>query len=115
MVPRREFELLAEPARQPEMLEAYLRQRPHEDIVIEFTGSTMGDLAIAIIAGFNWLNHCAVLAAADRPVGGQRHVDPLRQRERDVGGPSRRHRAAQDVDKAGNRSPESNRIVEPGR
>src|SRR5712692_1297275 len=66
MVPRREFELLAEPARQPEMLEAYLRQRPHEDIVIEFTGSTMSDLAIAIIAGFNWLNHCAVLAAADR-------------------------------------------------
>jgi len=48
------------------MLEAYLRQRPHEDIVIEFTGSTMSDLAIAIIAGFNWLNHCAVLAAADR-------------------------------------------------
>jgi hypothetical protein len=66
MVPRGEFELLAEPARQPEMLEAYHRQRPHEDIVIEFTGSTMGDLAIAIIAGFNWLNHCAALAAADR-------------------------------------------------
>ena len=66
MVPRREFEPLAEPARQPEVLEAYLRQRPHEDTVIEFTGSTMGDLAIAIIAGFNWLNHCAVLAGADR-------------------------------------------------
>ena len=66
MVPRREFALLAEPARQPEMLEAYLRQRPHEDTVIEFTGSTMSDLAIAIVAGFNWLNHCAVLATADR-------------------------------------------------
>jgi hypothetical protein len=66
MVPRREFGLLAEPARQPEMLEAYLRQRPHEDTVIEFTGSAMSDLAIAIIAGFNWLNHCGVLAAADR-------------------------------------------------
>ena len=66
MVPRREFELLAEPARQPEMLEAYLRQRPHEDTVIEFTGSTMSDLAIAIVAGFNWLNHCAVLAGVDR-------------------------------------------------
>jgi hypothetical protein len=66
MVPRREFEPLAEPARQPDVLEAYLRQRPHEDIVIEFTGSTMSDLAIAIIAGFNWLNHCAVLAGADR-------------------------------------------------
>jgi hypothetical protein len=48
------------------VLEAYLRQRPHEDTVIEFTGSTMSDLAIAIIAGFNWLNHCAVLAGADR-------------------------------------------------
>src|SRR5437879_7365175 len=62
MVPRREFEPLAEPARQPDVLEAYLRQRPHEDTVIEFTGSTMSDLVIAIIAGFNWLNHCAVLA-----------------------------------------------------
>jgi len=66
MVPRREFEPLAEPTRQPDVLEAYLRQRPHEDTVIEFTGSTLSDLAIAIIAGFNWLNHCAVLAGADR-------------------------------------------------
>jgi hypothetical protein len=66
MVPRREYEPLADPARQPDMLDAYLRQRPHEDTVIEFTGSTMSDLAIAIIAGFNWLNHCAVLAGADR-------------------------------------------------
>src|SRR5258708_4925550 len=66
MVPRREFEPLAEPARQADVLEAYRRQRPHEDIVIEFTGSTMSDLAIAIIAGFNWLNRCAVLAGADR-------------------------------------------------
>ena len=66
MVPRREFEPLADPSRQTEMLEAYLRQQPHEDTVIEFTGSTMSDLAIAIIAGFNWLNYCAVLAGADR-------------------------------------------------
>jgi hypothetical protein len=66
MVPRREFELLAEPASQLEMLDAYLRQRPHEDTVIDFTGSTMSDLAIAIIAGFNWLSHCAALAGADR-------------------------------------------------
>jgi hypothetical protein len=66
MVPRREFQPLAEPARQLEMLEAYRRQHPHEDTVIEFTGSTMSDLAIAIIAGFNWLNHCAVLVSADR-------------------------------------------------
>ena len=66
MVPRGEFGLLAEPASQPEMLDTYLRQRPHDDIVIDFTGSTMSDLAIAIIAGFNWLNHCAGLAAVDR-------------------------------------------------
>lgn len=66
MVPRREFELLAEPARQSELLEVFLRQQPHDDTVIDFTGSTMSDIAIAIFAGFNWLNHCAVLAAAER-------------------------------------------------
>ena len=66
MVPRREFELLAEPARQSEMLEAFLRQQPHDDTVIDFTGSTMSDIAIAVFAGFNWLNHCAVLAAVER-------------------------------------------------
>jgi hypothetical protein len=66
MVPGHEFELLAEPARQSEMLEAFLRQQPHDDTVIDFTGSTMSDIAIAIFAGFNWLNHCAVLAAVDR-------------------------------------------------
>src|ERR1700704_6288123 len=48
LVPRREFELLGEPAQQPEMIGTYLRQLPHEDIVIEFTGSTMADLVIAI-------------------------------------------------------------------
>src|ERR1700704_5050169 len=66
MVPGREFVLLAEPARQPEMLEAFLRQQPHDDTVIDFTGSTMSDIAIATFAGFNWLNHCAVLAAVER-------------------------------------------------
>jgi hypothetical protein len=66
MVPAREFELLAEPARQSEMLEAFLRQQPHDDTVIDFTGSTMSDIAIATFAGFNWLNHCAVLAAVER-------------------------------------------------
>jgi hypothetical protein len=66
MLPRRELELLAEPARQTEMLAAFLRQQPHHDTVIDFTGSTMSDIAIAIFAGFNWLNHCAVLAAVDR-------------------------------------------------
>ena len=53
VVPRREFDLLAEPARQSEMLEAFLRQQPHHDTVIDFTGSTMNDIAIAIFAGFN--------------------------------------------------------------
>jgi hypothetical protein len=66
MVPGREFVLLAEPARQSEMLEAFLRQQPHDDTVIDFTGSTMSDIAIAIFAGFNWLNHCAVLGAVER-------------------------------------------------
>jgi hypothetical protein len=62
----RGFELLSEPARQGELLDACLRQRPHEDIVIDFTGATTADLAIAIVAGFNWLNHCAALVEADR-------------------------------------------------
>jgi hypothetical protein len=66
MLPGREFGLLAEPARQSEMLEAFLRQQPHDDTVIDFSGSTMSDIAIAIFAGFNWLNHCAVLGAAER-------------------------------------------------
>ena len=52
MVPRGEFRLLAEPDLQPAILEAYLRQLPHDETVIEFTGNTMSDLAIAVIAGF---------------------------------------------------------------
>jgi hypothetical protein len=66
MVPRGEFKLLAEADSQGAILDAYLRQRPHEDTVIEFSGNTMNDLAISVIAGFNWLNHCASLAGADR-------------------------------------------------
>ncbi|HEV7603087.1 MAG TPA: hypothetical protein VGO49_22880 [Bradyrhizobium sp.] len=66
VVPRREFELLADPDRQPEMLEAFLRQQPHEDTVIDFTGSTMSDIAISVFAGFNWLSHCAVVVGVDR-------------------------------------------------
>ncbi|KRR01048.1 hypothetical protein CQ12_27445 [Bradyrhizobium jicamae] len=34
--------------------------------MIEFSGNTMNDLAISVVAGFNWLNHCASLAGADR-------------------------------------------------
>jgi hypothetical protein len=66
MLPQREFELLAEPSRQSEMLAAFLRQQPHDDTVIEFTGSTMSDIAIAVFAGFNWLSQCAVLAGVER-------------------------------------------------
>jgi hypothetical protein len=64
-VPRNEFRLLADPDQQAALLDGYLRQLPHEETVIDFTGNTQADLAIAIIAGFNWLVHCAVLAGAD--------------------------------------------------
>lgn len=66
LVPRREVEWLVDPARQAEMLEAYLRRPPHEDTVVDFTGMPIDDFAIAITAGLNWLNHCAVLAGVDR-------------------------------------------------
>jgi hypothetical protein len=62
MVPGREFELLIEPTRQLEMLDAYLLQRPHDDTVIDFTGVTSANFSIAILAGLNWLRHCAQLA-----------------------------------------------------
>jgi hypothetical protein len=64
-VPRREFALLAEPDQQAALLDGYLRQLPHDQTVVEFTGNTPADLAIAIIAGFNWLVQCAVQAGAD--------------------------------------------------
>jgi hypothetical protein len=66
MVPRREVELLIDPARQPEMLDAFLRKAPHEDTVVDFTGVAIDDFVVAIVAGLNWLNHCAVLAGVDR-------------------------------------------------
>jgi hypothetical protein len=64
-VPRREFALLADPDQQTALLEGYLRQLPHDQTVVEFTGNTSADLAIAILAGFNWLVQCAVQAGAD--------------------------------------------------
>ena len=64
-VPRREFALLADPDQQAALLEGYLRQLPHDQTVVEFTGNTSADLAIAILAGFNWLVQCAVQAGAD--------------------------------------------------
>jgi hypothetical protein len=33
--------------------------------VVDFTGVAIDDYSVAIIAGFNWLNHCAVLAGVD--------------------------------------------------
>jgi hypothetical protein len=63
MVPGREFELLIEPARQLDMIDAYLLQRPHADTVIDFAGTSTTDFSIAILAGLNWLRHCAQLAA----------------------------------------------------
>jgi hypothetical protein len=66
LVPGRKDELLVDPARQPEMLDAFLRKPPHEDTVVDITGIAVDDLVIASIAGLNWLNHCAVLAAVER-------------------------------------------------
>ena len=66
MVPGREFGLLSEAARQPEMIDAYLFQRPHADTVIDFTGTATVDFCIAMVAGLNWLTHCAQLAGVDR-------------------------------------------------
>jgi hypothetical protein len=66
MVPRRKVELLIDPARQPEMLESFLRQPPHANTVVDFTGVPIDDFVIAIVAGLNWLKHCAALAGVDR-------------------------------------------------
>src|SRR5260370_9310509 len=66
VVPGRKDELLIDPARQSEMLDAFLRKPPHGDTVIDFTGVVTEDFVIAIVAGLNWLIHCAVLAAVDR-------------------------------------------------
>jgi hypothetical protein len=62
MVPTTEFELLSGADRQIEMMNAYLLQRPHDETVIDFTGTATIDFAVAILAGLNWLTHCAKLA-----------------------------------------------------
>ena len=62
MVPTTEFELLTNADRQIEMMNAYLSQRPHDETVIEFTGTATTDFAIAALAGLNWLTHCAKLS-----------------------------------------------------
>jgi hypothetical protein len=48
------------------MIDAYLFQRPHADTVIDFTGTATVDFCIAMVAGLNWLTHCAQLAGVDR-------------------------------------------------
>jgi hypothetical protein len=85
MVPRREVELLVDPTRQTEMIEAFLRRRPHEETVVDFTGVAINDYFVAIIAGFNWLNHCAILAGVDpdkfwRPLRNFRKIVLVAQR-----------------------------------
>ena len=65
MVPGRQIGLLIEPARQIEMFETFLGKQPHGETVIDFTGVPADDLVLAIIAGLNWLNHCALLAGVD--------------------------------------------------
>ena len=62
MVPTAEFELLGSADRQIEMMNAYLLQRPHDETVIDFTGTATTDFSIAISAGVNWLTYCAKLA-----------------------------------------------------
>jgi hypothetical protein len=63
VVPGREFDLLSSPTRQMEMIDAFLFQRAHAETVIDFTGTASTDFAIAILAGLNWLTHCARLAS----------------------------------------------------
>ncbi len=78
-VPGRELALLGEAARQIEVIDAYLFQRPHGDTVIDFTGTATADFAIAIVAGLNWLTRCADLARVDpaRQSGTIRHFRKL--------------------------------------
>jgi hypothetical protein len=65
MVPRQEPALLVDPSRQPEMIDAFLRQQPHDNTVVDFKGTAIEDYGIAIYAGLNWLNHCGATAGAD--------------------------------------------------
>jgi hypothetical protein len=65
-VPGRDSELLTSPARQAEMISAFLRQQPHENTVIDFSGVAVEDIGTAVIAGFNWINHCASIAGVPR-------------------------------------------------
>ncbi len=78
-VPGGEFGLLSEAARQIEMIDAYLFQRPHGETVIDFTGTATADFSIAILAGLNRLTHCAHLAGVPlaQQTGTLRHFRKL--------------------------------------
>ncbi len=78
-VPGGEFGLLGEAARQIEMIDAYLFQRPHGETVIDFTGTATADFSIAILAGLNRLTHCAGLAGVplSQQTGTIRHFRKL--------------------------------------
>ena len=65
MVPGADFELLIGADRQIEMMNGYLFQRPHDETVIDFTGTATTDFAIAVLAGLNWLTHCAKLSGVE--------------------------------------------------
>jgi hypothetical protein len=65
MVPGADYELLIGADRQIEMMNAYLFQRPHDDTVVDFTGTAPTDFAIAVLAGLNWLTHCAKLSGVE--------------------------------------------------
>ena len=91
MIPARDSELLIASARQAEMTSAFLRQQPHAHIVIDFTGIAVDDLVIEVIAGLNWLNHCAALAGVHpekfaRTLTGFRKVVRVAQQWWDVDG-----------------------------
>jgi hypothetical protein len=61
----RYFDLLAGHRRQVEMIDAFLRQPWQEQTAVDFKGVPTADYSIAIIAGLNWLDHCASTARAD--------------------------------------------------
>jgi hypothetical protein len=67
MVPHRDVGLLFEPARQSQIIKAFLRKRAHTKVAATFTGMPTDDLLNAIIAGFNWLDMCRRVAGIEKP------------------------------------------------
>jgi hypothetical protein len=74
--------VLSSADRQIEMMNAYLFQRPHDETVIDFTGTATTDFTIAILAGLNWLTHCAKLAGLAARVAVDRYCLQYRFRNR---------------------------------